>query len=74
MRPSLADEGVVYWPSTPADSCKFLHDRSDYKSGWQLEKEWKDKEYGKEGEPVMERFQSNSVPPRVLLLCRYYTV
>mmetsp|Transcript_98106 Transcript_98106/g.225064 ORF Transcript_98106/g.225064 Transcript_98106/m.225064 type:complete len:298 (+) Transcript_98106:34-927(+) len=22
------------------DSCKFLHDRSDYKSGWQLEKEW----------------------------------
>lgn len=22
------------------DSCKFLHDRGDYKSGWQLEKEW----------------------------------
>jgi len=22
------------------DSCKFLHDRSDYKSGWQLESEW----------------------------------
>ncbi|EKX73869.1 conserved hypothetical protein [Theileria equi strain WA] len=22
------------------DTCKFLHDRSDYKSGWQLEKEW----------------------------------
>ncbi|CDR94403.1 zinc finger protein, putative [Babesia bigemina] len=22
------------------DSCKFLHDRSDYKSGWQLENEW----------------------------------
>ena len=29
------------------DSCKFLHDRSDFKSGWQLEKEWKDKKYGK---------------------------
>lgn len=22
-----------------ADSCKFLHDRSDYKHGWQLERE-----------------------------------
>jgi len=21
------------------DSCKFLHDRSDYKHGWQLERE-----------------------------------
>lgn len=26
------------------DSCKFLHDRGDYKSGWQLEKEWDEKE------------------------------
>lgn len=22
------------------DQCKFLHDRGDYKSGWQMEKEW----------------------------------
>ena len=22
------------------DSCKFLHDRGDYKTGWQLDKEW----------------------------------
>lgn len=22
------------------DNCKFMHDRGDYKSGWQLEKEW----------------------------------
>mmetsp|Transcript_43972 Transcript_43972/g.70379 ORF Transcript_43972/g.70379 Transcript_43972/m.70379 type:complete len:235 (-) Transcript_43972:1847-2551(-) len=22
------------------DNCKFLHDRGDYKTGWQLEKEW----------------------------------
>ncbi|CAM6096341.1 unnamed protein product [Calypogeia fissa] len=22
------------------DSCKFLHDRGDYKAGWQMEKEW----------------------------------
>lgn len=26
------------------DSCKFLHDRSDYKHGWQLEKEWNEKQ------------------------------
>jgi RING finger protein 113A len=26
------------------DSCKFLHDRSDYKSGWQLEREWDEKQ------------------------------
>ncbi|KAI7848869.1 hypothetical protein BDC45DRAFT_522134 [Circinella umbellata] len=24
------------------DSCIFLHDRGDYKTGWQLEKEWED--------------------------------
>ncbi|MED6215339.1 hypothetical protein PIB30_112638, partial [Stylosanthes scabra] len=26
------------------DSCKFMHDRGDYKSGWQLEKEWDEAE------------------------------
>ncbi|KAF4320349.1 hypothetical protein BBO99_00001259 [Phytophthora kernoviae] len=26
------------------DSCKFLHDRGDYKSGWQIEKEYAEKE------------------------------
>ncbi|CAH0551729.1 unnamed protein product [Brassicogethes aeneus] len=28
------------------DSCKFLHDRSDYKHGWQLEREWNEGKYG----------------------------
>eukprot|EP01026_Neomeris_dumetosa_P043512 TRINITY_DN36503_c0_g1_i1.p3 TRINITY_DN36503_c0_g1~~TRINITY_DN36503_c0_g1_i1.p3 ORF type:complete len:215 (-),score=55.27 TRINITY_DN36503_c0_g1_i1:136-714(-) len=46
------------------DSCKFLHDRGDYKSGWELEKQWEEeqkmkqmkkmkqfgKEWGGEGE------------------------
>jgi len=27
------------WCYFVADSCKFLHDRSDYKHGWQLERE-----------------------------------
>ena len=26
------------------DSCKFLHDRSDYKSGWEIEVEWQRKQ------------------------------
>ena len=39
------------------DSCKFLHDRSDYKFGWQLEKE----ERGK-GEPEedMSKYEIHS--------------
>ena len=31
------------------DSCKFMHDRGDYKSGWQLEREYEQKSYGKQG-------------------------
>ena len=26
------------------DSCIYMHDRSDYKLGWQLEKEWEEKQ------------------------------
>ncbi|KAI9295959.1 hypothetical protein K502DRAFT_303114 [Neoconidiobolus thromboides FSU 785] len=29
------------------DSCKFLHDRGDYKSGWQLEREWEEEQTAK---------------------------
>merc|ERR1712014_105719 len=32
------------------DSCKFLHDRSDYKQGYQLEKEWEEKQKKLEAE------------------------
>jgi len=31
------------------DSCKFMHDRSDYKFGWQLENEWDEAQKAKEG-------------------------
>eukprot|EP00188_Purpureofilum_apyrenoidigerum_P001994 Plantae.Rhodophyta-Purpureofilum_apyrenoidigerum.ctg21697.p2 GENE.Plantae.Rhodophyta-Purpureofilum_apyrenoidigerum.ctg21697~~Plantae.Rhodophyta-Purpureofilum_apyrenoidigerum.ctg21697.p2 ORF type:complete len:141 (+),score=20.22 Plantae.Rhodophyta-Purpureofilum_apyrenoidigerum.ctg21697:192-614(+) len=42
-----ADERSVHFSycSTCAgfgDACIFLHDRGNYKSGWQLEKEWED--------------------------------
>ncbi|XP_056638589.1 E3 ubiquitin-protein ligase RNF113A [Diorhabda sublineata] len=32
------------------DSCKFLHDRSDYKHGWQLEREWNEGNYSKDSD------------------------
>lgn len=31
------------------DNCKFLHDRSDYKQGWQLDKEWENVMKGTKG-------------------------
>ncbi len=30
------------------DSCKFMHDRGDYKAGWQIEKEYQENEKRKE--------------------------
>jgi len=30
------------------DSCKFLHDRTDYKHGWELERDWQQGRYGKD--------------------------
>ena len=48
------------------DSCKFLHDRSDYKHGWQLEREVQEGRYDKEGEccclsSVLSYFSNNSI-------------
>ncbi|XP_057296425.1 E3 ubiquitin-protein ligase RNF113A-like [Hydractinia symbiolongicarpus] len=36
------------------DSCKFLHDRSDYKHGWQLEREFKEGAYDQEDKSKYE--------------------
>lgn len=36
-----------------SDSCKFLHDRSDYKHGWQIERELEEGRYGANGEPPL---------------------
>lgn len=30
------------------DNCKFLHDRGDYKAGWQIEKEWQEEQKKKQ--------------------------
>lgn len=30
------------------DACKFLHDRGDYKAGWELDREWEEKQKAKQ--------------------------
>eukprot|EP00922_Rhytidocystis_sp_ex-Travisia-forbesii_P021190 GHVS01031072.1.p1 GENE.GHVS01031072.1~~GHVS01031072.1.p1 ORF type:complete len:380 (-),score=47.30 GHVS01031072.1:221-1360(-) len=39
------------------DTCKFLHDRTDYKGGWQIEQEWQDEQKRKQAklEKAMKR-------------------
>jgi len=39
------------------DNCKFMHDRGDYKSGWELEKEWEANQYGK------ANLENHELPP-----------
>jgi len=36
------------------DSCKFSHDRSDYKQGWEIEREWEQGRYTKQQEENYE--------------------
>ena len=31
-----------------SDSCKFMHDRGDYKAGWQIEREWDEEQKRKQ--------------------------
>ncbi|KAJ3337919.1 hypothetical protein HDU93_000306 [Gonapodya sp. JEL0774] len=38
------------------DSCKFLHDRGDYKAGWVIEREWEEKQRKKEKEESVEKW------------------
>ena len=42
------------------DSCKFLHDRSDYKHGWQLEQEW-NKEQEQKGSALMAKMGRKNI-------------
>lgn len=43
------------------DSCKFMHDRGDYKSGWQLEKEWEEAEKERKKKMVMGLIDDSDV-------------
>jgi RING finger protein 113A len=61
------------------DSCKFLHDRGDYKAGWQIERDWKEEEKRKateaaikaaEGEKEEEDEEDGEDLPFACLICR----
>lgn len=54
------------------DSCKFLHDRSDYKHGWQLEQEeGGSKDYGSDGSDTKYEIHSDDEDlPFKCFICR----
>jgi len=55
------------------DNCKFLHDRGDYKTGWQLETEWEEKQKNKKNQ-LEEAFEVPAEPqeelPFACAICR----
>ncbi|KAJ1919971.1 RNA-splicing factor [Mycoemilia scoparia] len=60
------------------DSCIYMHDRGDYKSGWQLEKEWEERQKngGRADDPSLYEIQSEDEDdsddelPFACLICR----
>lgn len=53
------------------DSCIFLHDRTDYKSGWQIELEYDKGEYGQDDEdPSKYEIKDEEEVPFKCLICR----
>ncbi|KAM4692240.1 E3 ubiquitin-protein ligase RNF113A [Rhinophrynus dorsalis] len=52
------------------DSCKFLHDRSDYKHGWQLERELEEGRYGANDEENYEVSSDDEDLPFKCFICR----
>ncbi|KAJ3692175.1 hypothetical protein LUZ60_012525 [Juncus effusus] len=63
------------------DSCKFMHDRGDYKSGWQMEKEWDEaekerkrklalREFGEEDEDEESDEEGEDELPFACYICR----
>lgn len=52
------------------DSCKFMHDRSDYKHGWQLEREMEENTYGHEDASRYEIKSDEDSLPFKCYICR----
>ncbi|KAL8594676.1 hypothetical protein ACOMHN_052409 [Nucella lapillus] len=52
------------------DSCKFLHDRSDYKHGWQLEREIDEGRYGQSDDKNYEISSDEEDFPFKCFICR----
>ncbi|GFO13305.1 RING finger protein 113a-like, partial [Plakobranchus ocellatus] len=58
------------WFCFVPDSCKFLHDRSDYKHGWQLEREMELGTYGQKDEENYEISSDEDDMPFKCFICR----
>ncbi|KAH7315749.1 hypothetical protein KP509_21G063700 [Ceratopteris richardii] len=60
------------------DACKFMHDRGDYKSGWQMDREWEEAEKSRKAklaQRIQEEEQSDEEDdddslPFACLICR----
>ncbi|XP_034990200.1 E3 ubiquitin-protein ligase RNF113A isoform X1 [Zootoca vivipara] len=52
------------------DSCKFLHDRSDYKHGWQIERELDEGRYGVNDDENYEVSSDDEELPFKCFICR----
>ncbi|XP_036983043.2 E3 ubiquitin-protein ligase RNF113A-like [Artibeus jamaicensis] len=52
------------------DSCKFLHDRSDYKHGWQIERELEEGRYGVSEDENFEVGSEGQELPFSCFICR----
>uniref|UniRef100_A0A4W6CL37 Ring finger protein 113A n=1 Tax=Lates calcarifer TaxID=8187 RepID=A0A4W6CL37_LATCA len=52
------------------DSCKFLHDRSDYKHGWQIERELEEGRYGANDDENYEVSSDEEDMPFKCFICR----
>ncbi|XP_029428797.1 E3 ubiquitin-protein ligase RNF113A isoform X2 [Rhinatrema bivittatum] len=52
------------------DSCKFLHDRSDYKHGWQIERELDEGRYGANDDENYEVSSGDEDLPFKCFICR----
>ncbi|RUS72239.1 hypothetical protein EGW08_019993, partial [Elysia chlorotica] len=84
MRASANIRSTVRWDYQPdickdyketgfcgfGDSCKFLHDRSDYKHGWQLEREMELGTYGQKDEENYEISSDEDDMPFKCFICR----
>ncbi|KAK3781021.1 hypothetical protein RRG08_046325 [Elysia crispata] len=84
MRASANIRSTVRWDYQPdickdyketgfcgfGDSCKFLHDRSDYKHGWQLEREMELGTYGQKDEENYEISSDEDDIPFKCFICR----
>nr|AAR97525.1 zinc finger protein 183 [Danio rerio] len=69
-QPDICQDHIETGFSGIADSCKFLHDRSDYKHGWQIERELEEGRYGAYDDDNYEVSSDDEDLPFKCFICR----